>query len=99
MKPTALFINIGRGETVSEYAIRSALIEKRIAGAFLDVFLQEPLPADHPFWAIENLFITPHNSFASPKNMDRISTLFCDNLRRFIQGDPLVNVINKAKGY
>ncbi|MED1796707.1 D-2-hydroxyacid dehydrogenase [Brevibacillus nitrificans] len=98
MKPTSLFINIGRGDTVDEDAIRSALIEKRIAGAFLDVFLQEPLPADHPFWAIENLYITPHNSFASPKNMDRISTLFCDNLRRFIQGEPLVNVIDKAKG-
>lgn len=99
MKSSALFINIGRGETVDENAIQTVLMEKKIAGAFLDVFIQEPLPADHPFWTIDNLYITPHNSFASPKNMDRISTLFCDNLLRFIQGEPLVNVVNKVKGY
>ncbi|MGG1659879.1 D-2-hydroxyacid dehydrogenase [Brevibacillus sp. NRS-1366] len=99
MKRSALFINIGRGETVSEQAVLNALADKTIAGAYLDVFIQEPLPTDHPFWSIDNLFITPHNSFASPKNMDRISTLFCDNLLRFIQGKPLQNVVNKEKGY
>ena len=99
MKPTALFINIGRGPIVQEAALVRALREGWIAGAGLDVFEREPLPADSPLYDLENVIITPHVSGASPRYMDRAVPLFCENLRRYLHGDPLLNVVDKERGY
>jgi len=99
MKPTALFINIGRGPIVQEAALVRALREGWIAGAGLDVFEREPLPADSALYDLENVIITPHVSGASPRYMDRAVPLFCENLRRYLHGDPLLNVVDKERGY
>lgn len=99
MKPTALFINIGRGPIVQEAALVRALREGWIAGAGLDVFEREPLPADNALYDFENVMITPHVSGASPRYMDRAVPLFCDNLKRYLRGEPLLNVVDKERGY
>ena len=99
MKPTALFINIGRGPIVQEAALVRTLREGWIAGAALDVFEQEPLPADSPLYDLENAIITPHVSGASPRYMDRAVPLFCENLKRYLHGDALLNVVDKERGY
>lgn len=99
MKPTALFINIGRGPIVQEAALVRALRERWIAGAALDVFDQEPLPSDSPFYDFENVIITPHVSGASPRYMDRAVPLFCENLAHYLRGEPLRNVVDKQRGY
>ena len=99
MKPTALFINIGRGPIVQEAALVRALRERWIAGAALDVFEQEPLPADSPLYDLENAIITPHVSGASPRYMDRAVPLFCENLHHYLRGEPLRNLVDKQRGY
>jgi phosphoglycerate dehydrogenase-like enzyme len=99
MKPTAYLINIGRGELVDEEALIAALRDKRIAGAGLDVFAQEPLPSDSPLWDLPNLLITPHTSGNSPRSHARLMDLFCENLRRYLAGEELLNVVDKAEGY
>lgn len=99
MKRTALFINIGRGPIVREDALIRALREGWIGGAGLDVFEREPLPQDSPLYEFENVIITPHVSGASPAYMDRAVPLFCENLRRYIKGEPLLNVVDKELGY
>src|SRR2546422_7557616 len=99
MKPTALFINIGRGPIVQEAALVRALRERWIAGAALDVFEQEPLPADSPLYDLENAIITPHVSGASPRYMDRAVLLFCENLHHYLRGEPLRNLVDKQRGY
>src|SRR5207245_1987482 len=70
-----------------------------MAGAGVDVFEREPLPADSPLYDLENVIITPHVSGASPRYMDRAVPLFCENLRRYLHGDPLLNVVDKERGY
>ncbi len=99
MKPTAFFINIGRGRVVKLDAITAALQEKKIAGAALDVFEQEPLPADHPLWGMDNVIITPHSAGFSAHEGDRRLEVLGENLRRFVAGEPLENVVDKAAGY
>lgn len=99
MKPTAFFINIGRGETVDEAALLEALQTRRIAGAALDVFEQEPLPADAPHWTLDNLLITSHYSGGSPRYHERAAAILLENLERFREKRPLRNVIDKAEGY
>ena len=99
MKRGAVFINIGRGPIVQEAALVRALREGWIAGAALDVFEQEPLPADSPLYDLENAIITPHVSGASPRYMDRAVPLFCENLKRYLHGDALLNVVDKERGY
>jgi D-2-hydroxyacid dehydrogenase (NADP+) len=99
MKRSALFINIGRGPIVQEQALVAALRDDRIAGAALDVFEREPLPADSPLYGFENIIITPHVSGTSPAYMDRAVPLFCENLRRYLQGERLQNVVDKELGY
>ncbi len=99
MKRTALFINIARGPIVQEPALVRALRDGWIAGAGLDVFEQEPLPADHALYDLENVIITPHVSGASPRYMDRAVPLFCQNLGRYLRGEPLLNVVDKQRGY
>jgi phosphoglycerate dehydrogenase-like enzyme len=97
MKPSAWLINIARGPVVEEKALLDALRERRIGGAVLDVFDEEPLPADHPLWALDNVAITPH--IAGPSIPAEIAPIFNDNLRRHVAGRPLRHVVDKTRGY
>lgn len=97
MKPTAYLINIGRGVIVQLDALTQALQTGGIAGAALDVFEQEPLPPDHPLWDMENVILTPHVADTGPHIEDRRMEIFLENARRFIAGQPLLTVVDKAQ--
>jgi phosphoglycerate dehydrogenase-like enzyme len=84
---------------VDEDALMEALENGLIGGAGLDVTPQEPLPLDHPLWRMDNVIVTPHAAGGSPNRSGRLVDLFCDNLRRFIDGRPMLSVIDKRKGY
>ncbi len=99
LKPTAWVINIARGPIVNEGALVAALQAKRIGGAALDVFETEPLPAASPLWALDNVILTPHISNSSPRVRDRSLALVVDNVRRFKNGEPLRNLVDRAVGY
>jgi phosphoglycerate dehydrogenase-like enzyme len=99
MKPSAYLVNIARGAIVDEDALIAALREGRIAGAALDTFEQEPLPPESPLWALPNVTITPHTTAGSPRMHQRQIGFFVDNLRRYRNGEPLLNVVDKAAGY
>lgn len=99
MRPDSYLINIARGEIVDEAALLHALQHGPMAGAALDVFETEPLPADHPLWSQPNVFVTPHVSWQSPRTRTRTVDLFLDNLRRYAAGEPLINLIDKDAGY
>jgi phosphoglycerate dehydrogenase-like enzyme len=99
MKPTAYLVNIARGALVDEGALVRALREGWIAGAGLDVFEQEPLPPDSPLWGLENLLISPHVAGFTPHYDERATALFAENLSRYLSGQPLLNLLDKAKGY
>jgi phosphoglycerate dehydrogenase-like enzyme len=89
----ARVINVARGEIVDEAALVSALASGHLAGAYLDVFEREPLPADSPLWDMPNVLISPHNSAAAAGNDDRVYRIFLENLRRWHRGQPLVNEV------
>ena len=99
MKPTAVFLNIGRGLTVDEQALVDALAEGRIGGAGLDVFEQEPLPKDSALWALPNVIVSPHMSGDFYGWEEAIVEIFLENLERFSRGQPLLNVVDKRLGY
>jgi len=99
MKPTARLVNIARGSLVDETALVAALRDGRIAGAGLDVFEKEPLPADSPLWDMPNVLVSPHTSGSSPRSLHRVLRLFLKNLRRYLAGEPLENVVDKDAGY
>ncbi len=99
MRPTAYLMNIGRGGLIDEAALVKALKDRRIAGAGLDVFEEEPLPSDSPLWDMPNVIITPHNAGDSPRSHERLMDLFCENLRRYVAGEALLNVVDKKAGY
>ncbi|MGH9499415.1 MAG: D-2-hydroxyacid dehydrogenase [Terriglobales bacterium] len=99
MKPDAFLINVGRGPLVDTEALAVALRHKKIGGAALDVFDQEPLPADSPLWDLENLLLTPHTAGVTDKLWERHYTLISENLRRYLSGEPLLAVVDKTKGY
>jgi phosphoglycerate dehydrogenase-like enzyme len=99
MKPSAYFINVGRGPTVDEAALASALAEHRIAGAAIDVFTEEPPPPDHPFYRLDNVIVSPHVSGFLSSYDDRCCELFAENLRRYLEGAPLLNLVDRTKGY
>jgi phosphoglycerate dehydrogenase-like enzyme len=96
MKRSAFFINIGRGMTTRLDDLVSALTSGQIAGAGLDVFEQEPLPTDHPLWTTPNVLITPHTAGFGPYLDDRRQEIIVDNARRFVRGEPLRNLVDKA---
>ncbi|MBV9325588.1 MAG: D-2-hydroxyacid dehydrogenase [Chloroflexi bacterium] len=96
MKPTAFFINIGRGKTTRLHDLVDALQSGRIAGAGLDVFEEEPLPANHPLWDAPNVLLTPHTAGFGPYLDDRRLAILLDNSQRFLKGEPLVNVVDKS---
>jgi len=99
LPPGAFLINVGRGAIVQEAALVDALRAGRLAGAALDVFEQEPLPPESPLWDLPQVIITPHVSGTTPRYYDRAIPLFCENLRRFLRGDPLLNVVDRERGY
>jgi len=99
MKPTAYFLNFGRGSAVDQMALEMALSTGKIAGAGLDVFAEEPLPIDSPLWRMENVIITPHVSGMTPRYWERATELFCENLRRYMRGEKLLNVVTRETGY
>jgi len=99
MKPSAYFINIGRGKIVNEQDLIRALKENVIAGAGLDVFEEEPLPSDSELWNLENVIITPHYSGWTPYYMDRVIDIFCENLEAFLKNQEMPNLIDKERGY
>jgi phosphoglycerate dehydrogenase-like enzyme len=99
MKADAYLINVGRGPLINEGALHQALSDKKIAGAALDVFEEEPLPADSPLWGLENLLITPHTAGMTTKLWERHYTLFSENVRRYLNGQPLLALVDKKGGY
>jgi phosphoglycerate dehydrogenase-like enzyme len=99
MKPDACLINVGRGQLVDENALASALREKKIGGAALDVFPKEPLAAESPLWNMPGLLITPHTAALTDKLWGRHYALFSKNLRRYLNGQELLGVVDKGKGY
>lgn len=99
MKPSAVFINIGRGTLVDETALVRALQERRLAGAALDVFQHEPPQPDSPLWEMPNVIMSPHSASTVQQENARITALFCDNLQRYLRGEPLRNVLDTARLY
>jgi glyoxylate/hydroxypyruvate reductase len=95
----AFFINIGRGQVVDEPALVKALQTGHLSGAALDVFAEEPLPPTSPLWEMPNVIISPHSASTSDRENGRITDLFCDNLRRFLDGKPLRNVLIAERYY
>lgn len=99
MKKTSYFLAMSRGGLYDDMALAKALKERWIAGAGLDVFPQEPVPSSHPFFDCDNVVMTPHTSGWSPDRQVRLVALFAENLRRYAAGMPLMNVVDKEKGY
>jgi len=99
MKPTAVVINVGRGPVIDEAALLRALREERIRGAGLDVFEQEPLPAGHPFYKLENVLLSPHCADHTADWQDQAMRFFLEQYARFQNGEPLKNIVNKRLGY
>jgi phosphoglycerate dehydrogenase-like enzyme len=99
MKSSAVIINVGRGPVINQEALIRALSDGRIRGAALDVFDQEPLPAGHPFYTLENVLLSPHCADNTPDWLDQSMQLFIEQFKRFRSGEPLRNVVNKKLGY
>jgi phosphoglycerate dehydrogenase-like enzyme len=100
MKPSGYLINVGRGALVDLDDLVAAIRTDEIAGAGLDVFETEPLPAGHPLWDMaDRVLITPHVAGASPRIAERHLAVLVDNVCRFVQGEPLQNVVNKELWY
>jgi phosphoglycerate dehydrogenase-like enzyme len=99
MKPTAFFINIGRGRTVRLDDLTAALQAGEIAGAGLDVFETEPLPAQHPLWTLPGVIITPHMAGFGPHVNERRYEIIEDNCRRFMAGNTLRNIVDKPNWF
>lgn len=99
MKKDAILINVSRGKIVQEQVLVKALREGKIGGAGLDVFEEEPLPFSSELWDMENVIITPHVAGSTPHYWARVCDIFCENLKRYTSGQPLINVIDKKAGY
>ncbi|MFF9091648.1 D-2-hydroxyacid dehydrogenase [Streptomyces sp. NPDC014802] len=99
MQPSACFVNVGRGPLVDEEALARALARRWIAGAALDVFAQEPLPADSPLWGVRDLIVSPHMSGDTVGWRDELGAQFLDLFERWAAGRPLINVVDKRRGY
>jgi phosphoglycerate dehydrogenase-like enzyme len=99
MKPGSYLINVARGDLIDEPALIEALTNQRIAGAALDVFEEEPLPADSPFWSLDNVLITPHTAAVTERLWERHLQHIVENLKRFLAGQPLLNEVDKKRRY
>ena len=99
MKPTAWLLNFGRGHLIADADLIAAVKAKRIAGAVLDVFRQEPLPSEHPFWQTDGILVLPHIGGGHPTRDRIVAKLFTENLGRFLDGRPLKEVVDRSAGY
>jgi phosphoglycerate dehydrogenase-like enzyme len=99
LKPGAVLINLGRGAVVDEAALARALETRRIRGAALDVFSREPLDSSHPFYKLDNVLLSPHIADHTPEWTELAMRFFLENFQRFHRGEPLVNVVDKLRGY
>ncbi|GAB6137484.1 D-2-hydroxyacid dehydrogenase [Halanaerobaculum tunisiense] len=99
MKEDAFLVNVGRGGLIDQSALLQALTEGWIAGAGLDVTTPEPLPEDSPLWDLSNLLLTPHHAGSSPTNRVRSFNIFSENLKHYLQGEELENVVDFEEGY
>jgi phosphoglycerate dehydrogenase-like enzyme len=99
MKPNAWLLNFGRGHLIKDDDLIAAVTAKRIAGAILDVFRQEPLPVEHPFWTTSGIVVLPHIGGGHPERDRSVAKLFVDNLACFLDGRPLREVVDRAVGY
>ncbi len=99
MKRGAIFVNIGRGPVVAQDALLRALQSGRLTGAALDVFAKEPLPPSSPLWTMSNVIISPHLGGMSDRTSERATWLFAVNLTRYLEGQPLLNVVERDRGY
>ena len=99
LTPGAIIVNVARGAVVDESALIDALESGQLGGAALDVFQEEPLSADSPFWAMPNVLVCAHSAGTSDRENQRITDIFCENLRRYLVGEPLLNVLDTARMY
>ena len=99
MKPTAWLLNFGRGHLIKDDDLIAAAKDRKIAGAVLDVFRQEPLPADHPFWTAVGIIVLPHIGGPHPQRDRFVAKLFVENLGLFLEGRPLKSLVDRAAGY
>ena len=95
----AVLINISRGSLIDESALIASLTSGHLGGAYLDVFAKEPLPAANPLWSLPNVLVNAHSASTSDRENSRIVDLFCNNLRRYLNNEPLLNVLDPIKGY
>jgi phosphoglycerate dehydrogenase-like enzyme len=95
----AVLVNVGRGALVDEQGLVEVLRSGHLGGAALDVFQEEPLPATSPLWTMPNVLISPHSASTSDRENTRLTDLFCLNLRRFLDGEPLLNVLDTQRLY
>jgi phosphoglycerate dehydrogenase-like enzyme len=99
MKSGAWLLNFGRGHLIKDDDLIAAVQAKTIAGAVLDVFRQEPLPKEHKFWTTEGILVLPHIGGPHPDRDSIVARLFVENLRRFLDGETLKEVVDRAAGY
>ena len=99
LAPGAILVNVARGALVDESALVDALESGHVGGAALDVFREEPLSADSPFWTMPNVFVCSHSAGTSDRENERITDVFCENLRRYLAGESLLNVLDPARMY
>lgn len=99
MKPTAWLLNFGRGALINDADLVAAVRAGTIAGAVLDVFRTEPLPADHPFWDEDRIMVLPHIGGLHPERDGMVAALLVENLRRFVEGAPLTQLVDRHAGY
>jgi phosphoglycerate dehydrogenase-like enzyme len=99
MKPSAALVNVARGTLGDTDALVRALEAGKLAGAGLDVTDPEPLPPEHPLWRLPNVIITPHLAGATDRYWQRQADMVFQNLRRYLAGEPLLNVVDKQRGY
>ena len=99
MRDGAVFVNVGRGKVVDEDALIDALLSGKLAGAALDVTAKEPLPPESPLWELENVILSPHTAALRRDEDVRILELFADNLRRYVDGRPLRNLVKVSDGH
>ena len=99
MKPTAWLLNFARGSLVVDADLIDAVRTKTIAGAVLDVFREEPLPATHPFWKTDGILVLPHIGGGHPRRGAAVAEIFVDNARRFLAGEPFATAVDRARGY
>jgi phosphoglycerate dehydrogenase-like enzyme len=99
MKQSSVYVNVGRGPTTDEAALINALKTGQIAAALLDVTAEEPLPEDSPLWHMDNVIITPHYAGTSPDYSSKAMEITLENLKRYNNGETLINLLNKNEGY